>query len=61
MIRETSTSVLTRAQQKEKQASLNKNQEFCMYSSFISKLEPKNMKIALDHANWLRAMQYELN
>ena len=32
-----SSTVLTRAQRKEKDAMLSKHQEFCMYSSFLSK------------------------
>ena len=35
--------------------------EFCMFSSFIYKIEPKTVKIALDHSDWLQAMQEELN
>ena len=35
--------------------------EFCMFNSFISKIKPKNVKIALDHSDWVQAMQEELN
>ncbi|KAI3767848.1 hypothetical protein L2E82_18277 [Cichorium intybus] len=57
----TSAGVLTRAQAKEKQAALFSKVEFCMFHSFISKVEPKTVKIALDHADWVQAMQDELN
>lgn len=32
-----------------------------MFSSFISKIEPKTIKIDLKHANWVKAMQDEMN
>ena len=32
-----------------------------MHHSFISKVEPKTIKSALDHADWVQAMQLELN
>ena len=48
-----SAGVLTRQQQEEA--------KFCMFHSFISKIEPKNVKIALDHSDWVQAMQDELN
>ncbi|XP_023757624.1 uncharacterized mitochondrial protein AtMg00810-like [Lactuca sativa] len=35
--------------------------EFCMFNSFNSKIEPKTVKIALDHSDWVQAMQEELN
>ncbi|XP_023750527.1 uncharacterized mitochondrial protein AtMg00820-like [Lactuca sativa] len=35
--------------------------EFCMVNSFISKIEPKTMKTALDHIDSVQAMQEELN
>ncbi|KAI3791236.1 hypothetical protein L2E82_04934 [Cichorium intybus] len=57
----TSAGVLTRAQAKEKQAALFSKVEFCMFHSFISKIEPKTVKVALDHADWVQAMQDELN
>jgi len=53
--------VLTRSQVKEKQDALFSKVEFCMFNSFISKIEPKNVKIALDHSDWVQAMQDELN
>ena len=55
-----SEQVLTRAQRKAKDAMLSKHQEFCMYSSFLSKIEPKNVKIAMDDSDWVEAMQAEL-
>ncbi|KAI3515898.1 hypothetical protein L1887_14803 [Cichorium endivia] len=58
---ESSAGVLTRAQVKEKQAALFSKVEFCMFHSFISKIEPKTVKVALDHADWVQAMQDELN
>ncbi|KAL4590865.1 hypothetical protein LXL04_003810 [Taraxacum kok-saghyz] len=56
-----SQGIQTRAQRKEREASLNKNLLFCQYNAFLSKIEPKNVKIALDHSNWVEAMQAELN
>ena len=32
-----------------------------MYSSFLSKIEPKNVKIAMDDSDWVEAMQAELS
>ncbi|KAI3700157.1 hypothetical protein L2E82_44776 [Cichorium intybus] len=61
IIGETSAGVLTRAQLKEKQTTLFSKVEFCMFNSFISKIEPKTVKIALDHADWVQAIQDELN
>lgn len=45
----------------QKEASLNGNQEFCMFNSFISKIEPKIVKAALDHYDWIETMQARLN
>ena len=56
-----SSKVLTRAQRKEKDALSGIHQEFCMYSSFLSKIEPKNVKTAMDHSDWVEAMQVELS
>jgi len=53
--------VLTRSQVKEKQDALFSKVEFCMFNSFIAKIEPKNVKIALDHSDWVQAMQDEFN
>ncbi|KAI3510703.1 hypothetical protein L1887_17836 [Cichorium endivia] len=61
IIGETSAGVLTRAQQKANQTALFSKMEFCMFNSFISKIEPKTVKVALDHADWVQAMQDELN
>lgn len=58
---DTSLGVLTRAQLKENQTLLSKNLEFCMFNSFISKIEHQTVKIYLDHADWVKAMQDELN
>ncbi|KAL4573963.1 hypothetical protein LXL04_020785 [Taraxacum kok-saghyz] len=55
-----SDQLLTRAQRKTKDAMLGKHQEFCMYSSFLSTIEPKNVKIAMDDSDWVEAMQAEL-
>ncbi|KAL4590759.1 hypothetical protein LXL04_003702 [Taraxacum kok-saghyz] len=56
-----SQGVLARAQRKEREAFLNKILLFCQYNVFISKIEPKNVKIALDNYDWVEAMQAELN
>ena len=32
-----------------------------MFNSFISKIEPKNVKIAFDYSDWVQVMQDELN
>ena len=32
-----------------------------MFNSFVSKVEPKTVNIALDHSDWVQAMQDELN
>ncbi|KAI3510732.1 hypothetical protein L1887_17865 [Cichorium endivia] len=61
IIGETSAGVLTRAQQKANQIALFSKMEFCMFNSFILKIEPKIVKVALDHAEWVQAMQDELN
>lgn len=56
VIGETYASILTRAQQKEQKALLNVNQEFCMFNSFISKIQTKTVKADLDHSDWVEAM-----
>ena len=53
--------VLTRAQIRAKNEVLNTNQEFCMFNVFISKIEPKTVKIAMEHSDWVVAMQSELS
>ena len=40
--------VLRRAQIREKNEVLNAHQDFCMFNVFISKVEPKTVKIAMD-------------
>ncbi|TLX70168.1 DDE-type integrase/transposase/recombinase [Labilibacter sediminis] len=52
--------VLTRAQQKLKDAELRIHADFCMFHVFISKIEPTNVKMALQHSDWIEAMQAEL-
>ena len=32
-----------------------------MFNSFVSKIEPKTVNTALDHSDWVQAMQDELN
>lgn len=56
-----SEKVLTRSQLKAKQTSLFSKVEFCMFNSFVSKVEPKTVNTALDHFEWVQAMQDELN
>ena len=51
VIGESSSGVLTRAQQKAKQSALLSKVEYCMINSFISKVEPKNVQIALDRSD----------
>jgi len=53
--------VLARSQAKEKQDALISKVEFCMFNSCISKIEPKNVKIALDHSDWVQAIRDKLN
>ena len=45
--------VLTRSQ-------LKARSEFCLYHAFLSKVEPKKVKEALEHSDWIEAMQAEL-
>lgn len=52
--------VFTRAQIRAKKELLNVYQELCMYNVFISKLEPKTLKVTLEHSDWVVAMQPEL-
>nr|AGM34082.1 hypothetical protein [Lactuca sativa] len=61
IIGESSEKVLTRSQNKAKQAALFSQVEFCMFNSFVSKVEPKTVNSALDHFDWVQAMQDELN
>ena len=32
-----------------------------MFNSFVSKIEPKTINVALDHSDWVQAMQDELH
>ncbi|KAI3493174.1 hypothetical protein L1887_42164 [Cichorium endivia] len=52
--------VLTRAQLQQRKLDLDKTSELCMFNVFISKVEPKNVKDAFDHPDWIEAMQMEL-
>ena len=52
--------MLTRAQLRAKNEVLNVNQEFCMFNVFISKIEPKSVKDAMEHPDWVISMQFEL-
>ena len=61
VIGESSTGVLTRSQQKAKRTALFFKVEFCMFNSFVSKVEPQTVNVALDHSDWMQAMQEELN
>ena len=61
IIGESSEKVLTHSQIKAKQAALFSKVEFCMFNSFVSKIEPKTVNSALDHSDWVQAMQDELN
>ncbi|XP_052622435.1 uncharacterized protein LOC128127785 [Lactuca sativa] len=61
IIGESSERVLTRFQLKAKQIALFSQVEFCMLNSFDSKVEPKTINTALDHSDWVQAMQDELN
>ena len=61
IVGDASEKVLTRSQLKAKQTALFSKVEFCMFNSFISKIEPKTVNIALDHSDWVQAMQDELN
>ena len=56
VIDESSEGVLTRSQIKAKQTAPFTHVEFCMFNSFISKIEPKTVNIALDHSDWVQAM-----
>ena len=51
VIREATSGVLTGVQQKANQTALISKMEFCMFNSFISIIEPKPVKIALDHSD----------
>ena len=37
------------------------NLAFCAFNAFVSMVEPKNIKEALQDADWIQAMQEELN
>ena len=53
--------VLTRDQIRAKNEVLNTHQEFFMFNVFISKIEPKTVKIAMEHSDWVVGMQSELS
>lgn len=55
-----SAGVLTRSQPNAKQDALFSQVEFCMFNSFVSKIEPKTVHAALDHSDWVQAMQNKL-
>lgn len=61
IIGEASEKVLTCSQLKAKQTALFSKVEFCMFNSFVSKIEPKTVNVALDHSDWVQAMQDELH
>ena len=61
VIGESSEGVLTRSKIKAKQTALFSQVEFCMFNSFVLKIEPKAVNIALNHSEWVQAMQDELN
>ncbi|CAH1450222.1 unnamed protein product [Lactuca virosa] len=61
IIGESSEKFLTRSQLKAKQTALFSKVEFCMFNSFVSKVEPKTVNVALDHSDWVQAMQDELH
>ncbi|XP_052625604.1 uncharacterized protein LOC128132724 [Lactuca sativa] len=52
--------VLTRAQLRAKNEVLNVYNFFCMFNVFISKIEPKSVKVALEDPDWIVSMQSEL-
>ncbi|KAL7607683.1 hypothetical protein Lser_V15G10022 [Lactuca serriola] len=61
IIGESLEKVLTRSQMKAKQAALFSQVEFCLFNSFVSKVEPKSVNTSLEHSDWVQAMQDELN
>ena len=40
--------------------SAKESADFCLHSAFLSIIEPKNIKEALEHSDWISAMQEEL-
>lgn len=52
--------VLTRARIRARNEVLNVHQELCMFNVFISKLEPKTVKVELEHSDQVFKMQSEL-
>ena len=61
VIGEASERVLTRSQIKAKRIALFSQVKFCMFNSFVSKIEPKTVNISLDHSDWVQVMQEELH
>ena len=43
--------IMTRAQLHARNEVLNNHQEFCMFHVFISKIEPKTVKVAMEHSD----------
>ncbi|XP_023760732.1 uncharacterized mitochondrial protein AtMg00820-like [Lactuca sativa] len=60
-IGESSKRVLTRSQLKAKQIVLFSQVEYCMFNSFVSKIETKTMNATIDHSDWVLAMQDEIH
>lgn len=52
--------MLTKPQVRDRNEVLNVYQEFCMFNAFVSKIEPKTVKVALEHLDSVVAMQVEL-
>ena len=61
IIVESSEKVLTLSQVKAKQIALLSKVEGGMVNSVSAKIEPKTINVALDHSDWVQAMQDELN
>ena len=61
IIGDSSERVLTRSQLKAKQTALFSQVEFCMFNSFVSKIESNTVNTTLDHYDWVHVMQDELH
>jgi len=55
------TGVLTRSQLRQQNDALLSKSAYCLFNLFISKFEPKTIKDAMQHSDWIEAMQAELN